>query len=234
MMAATPQHQRLMEQSALEDLLKEGMEIQIREDETPEKMIEHIDKFHIMFKELVRACIVGLVDNAGSVVNEAMLSQVVPTLEGLEKRAGQIPRLLISLPKELEGPDNARMKIPLYRWLVPRLLHTASGLAFHSTAHHVGQRILETVSTIIKLLGSYMEEQSVEGVVFAGELLRGLSETCIGERRTIALELGEAMLKSYFARTRFGQPTYGQPVHYQDKHPTIKLKLYSQSMSDGR
>ena len=182
MMAATPQHQRLMEQSAVEDLLKAGMEIQIGEDESHDKMLEHIDQFHALFKMLVSECIVGLVDNAGTITSEAMLLQVVPLLEELEKRAVQIPRLLNSLPKELEGPDNARMKIPLYRWLIPRLLLTASGLAFQPKAQDTGQRILETVTNLIKLLGSYMEEQyRVEGVVFAGELLRGLSESCIGE-----------------------------------------------------
>jgi hypothetical protein len=89
--------------------------------------------------------------------------------------------LLNSVPRELEGPEGARMKIPLYRWLVPRLLHAASGLALHKKGQEAGQRMLDTVTEMIKILGSYMEEQHVEGIVFAGELLRGLSESCVGK-----------------------------------------------------
>jgi hypothetical protein len=181
MMAATPVHQRLMEQSALEDLLKAGMEIQVGEDDSPEKMAEHVDQFHPLFKTLVSECIVGLVDNAGTISNEALLVHVPPILEELVKRARQVPRLLNSVPRELEGPEGARMKIPLYRWLVPRLLHAASGLALHKKGQEAGQRMLDTVTEMIKILGSYMEEQHVEGIVFAGELLRGLSESCVGK-----------------------------------------------------
>jgi hypothetical protein len=196
MMAATPQHQRLMEQSALEDLLKLGTEIQVREDDSQDKTVEHIDQFHPLFKMLVRECIVGLVDNAGAIINEAMLVQVPPILEELVKRARQIPRLLNSLPRELEGPEGARLKIPLYRWLVPRLLHAASGLAFHKKGQDVGQQILDAVTEVIKTLGSYMEEQHVEGIVFAGELLRGLSESCVGRYPTRSIYPGRTAILS--------------------------------------
>ena len=183
MMAPTPQFQRLIEQSAVEDLLKAVMEESFNEGDTQEKLDGQVAQFHGLLKTLVSECIVGLVNNNGTLLNEAMLPQVPHILALLESRSERIPQLLISTPKMLEGPEGAQMKIPLYRWLVPRLLHAASGLAFHPQpqAQAVGKRILETTVKLTKVLGGYQDEQyPVEGVVLCGELLRGLSESCIG------------------------------------------------------
>jgi hypothetical protein len=183
MMAPTPQHQRLFEQSAVEDLLKAVMEEDFTEGDTQEKVENQVTQFHALLKTLVSECIVGLVDNNGNLLNEAMLPQVPHILVLLESRSERLPRLLTSMPTTMEGPEGAKMKIPLYRWLIPRLLHAASGLAFHpnTQAQTVGKRILEATVKLSKILGGYQEDQyPIGGVVLCGELLRGLSESCIG------------------------------------------------------
>jgi hypothetical protein len=182
MLAATPQHQRLFEQTAIERLLKAAIEEDFSETEDPEKISARIDQFHALIKTLVSECIVGLVDMHGNFLNEALLLQVPHILTLLESRCGALPVILLSEPKTPEGPIGFQVKISLYRWLVPRLLVAASGLAFHSTGQEVGEKILQTVIKIIRILGGHLKEEGfmAEGVVYCVELLRGLSESCAG------------------------------------------------------
>lgn len=180
MMAGTPAHQRAMEQSDLENLLKAAMEEATSGDTSnTENDNNQIEQFQSLFRTLVSECIVGLLDTSDATARDTLVLQAPGILVLLENRIKAFPKLLLATPSPLEGLPGNKLRLPLYRWLVPRLLHGASVLCFENERTATGHKMLEAVLSIVRIVGNSVEENEQVGCMnLAGELLRGLSESC--------------------------------------------------------
>lgn len=196
LLAGTPAHQKQNENEVLSALVIElTTENDFHDDDTSEQTAEKITKHYQALQILVSECIVVLTDNkSGSssgngneIISKANVDQVEKICLLIQNQIGKQPKLLVAVPSlgDTEDIQDQEEDLPFYRWILPRLIYTASVLYRKDEARQTAICLLDLAAWLVNQVGRYKEQHDryivKEGSAMVTDLVLGLSETCKGE-----------------------------------------------------
>jgi hypothetical protein len=159
---------------------------------TQESRAADLNRFHSLLKVLVRACITSISTKIASEGFEIAATQARNTISIITRNIAVRPEVLLSQPvprasgpvKESDPPQNLddQYPIPLYKWILPRLVYAASLLINDKDERELGAQIEECVVDVIGALTTEQGNGSehIEGLALTTVALNTLQYSSFG------------------------------------------------------
>jgi hypothetical protein len=173
------------DQQLLRDLIQEGLQCsKPHGNATPERRVADAKRFHALIKVLVRACILDLPAKVAAEGLAATAVQARKTLSIITRNVTLRPEVLLSIPESAEGAYEGaeNHRVPLYKWIIPRLLYSASLLVRSAEERELGGQIVQCIVDVIKALTQEQGNgsENIDGLAYLTEVLGCLTTALQG------------------------------------------------------
>ncbi len=176
------------------ELIQQGLQCSKPNGSTTQELrAADVKRFHSLLKVLVRACITAIPTKTAAEGFEVAATHARNTISIITRNITLRPEVLLSEPepgqpdavKAPNAPDelDRQHPIPLYKWILPRLVYAASLLINDDDERDLGGQIEECAVDVIRALTAEQGNGSehIEGLIHTQTALSALRDWSWGK-----------------------------------------------------